>query len=51
MQDCFRHLGYKKGDFPQSEAAADSTLALPIYPDLTDDMAAAVVQSIADFYS
>ena len=51
MQDCFKHLGYKKGDFPQSEAAADSTLALPIYPDLTDDMAAAVVQSIASFYS
>jgi dTDP-4-amino-4,6-dideoxygalactose transaminase len=40
-------LGYGVGDFPASEAAAQSTLALPIYPELSATMQARIVETIA----
>ena len=48
-QECFQYLGYKKGDFPKSEYAAQHTLALPIYPELTTDMQDYIIQAIEAF--
>ncbi|HAK97529.1 MAG TPA: transcriptional regulator [Planctomycetes bacterium] len=50
LQECFRSLGCRPGDFPESERAAAHTLALPVYPELTDAMQAAVAGAILEFY-
>lgn len=48
MQQCFSMLGYHDGDMPHSEAAARETLALPIYPELTEDQIRYVAASLLD---
>jgi dTDP-4-amino-4,6-dideoxygalactose transaminase len=44
-------LGYKRGDFPISETAANEVLALPMYPELREDEQQTVVETIASFYA
>jgi dTDP-4-amino-4,6-dideoxygalactose transaminase len=50
LQECFAYLGQRTGDLPESEKAANETLAIPVYPELSDDHARFVVDSIAAFY-
>lgn len=50
QQECFAEWGYQAGEYPDSEAAATQTLAVPIYPELTDEQIQAVVATMAEFY-
>ncbi len=49
MQECFANLGYKRGDFPLSEMSADTSIALPIYPELSKNQIEFVVKTTKEF--
>jgi dTDP-4-amino-4,6-dideoxygalactose transaminase len=50
LQKCFAYLGHTSGEFPESERAAEESVALPIYPELTQAQMQYVVDATADFY-
>jgi len=50
LQKCFEYLGYKKGDFPVAEKLCGTALALPMFPELTEDEIDFVCGSIKEFY-
>jgi dTDP-4-amino-4,6-dideoxygalactose transaminase len=50
LQKCFSYLGYKKGDFPVSEKISEEILALPIYPEITEEEVDFVCETIRKFY-
>jgi len=49
QQQCFSYLGYRDGEFPESERAARETMALPAYPELTEEQQVYVVDAIKSF--
>jgi dTDP-4-amino-4,6-dideoxygalactose transaminase len=49
LQECFAGLGYKQGEFPESEQAALTSLALPMFPELTTAQREHVIDTVAGF--
>jgi len=49
LQPCFENLGYRRGDLPNAERAADTSLAIPIYGELTQAQQQTVVDAVAEF--
>jgi dTDP-4-amino-4,6-dideoxygalactose transaminase len=50
LQECFAELGHEKGDFPEAERACEEVLALPVYPELTEQQQERVVSAVVGFY-
>ncbi len=50
LQECFKDLGYLKGDFPEAEKASGSVISLPVYPELTDEQQEYIVEKISGFF-
>lgn len=50
LQECFKSLGYKKGDFPNSERIAETGLSLPMFPEMTDEQINYVIGKVKEFF-
>jgi dTDP-4-amino-4,6-dideoxygalactose transaminase len=50
LQDCFKYLGYKKGDMPVAEKAALTSLSLPVYPELTRAEKNYIMAAMREFF-
>jgi len=50
LQECFRYLGYKEGDFPVAEEMAKEVISLPIYPELSPGMQEYIVEKIKEYF-
>ncbi len=50
LQECFKSLGYKKGDFPNSEKIAETGLSLPMFPEMTDEQIIYVIGKVKEFF-
>jgi len=51
LQECFKDLGYKKGDMPVAEKAANMTISIPIFPELTGEEQEYIAGMIREFYT
>ncbi|KPL04539.1 MAG: transcriptional regulator [candidate division Zixibacteria bacterium SM23_73_2] len=49
LQECYRYLGYKKGDFPNSEIRSEEVISIPVFPELTEEEQEFVIEKIKDF--
>lgn len=50
LQPCFAHLGYGRGSLPAAEAAMDSVISLPIFPEMTETQQSRVIDAVQSFY-
>ena len=50
LQPCFEYLGYRRGSLPAAEAAMESVISLPIYPELTEQQQDMVIAAVQSFY-
>ena len=50
LQEVFKPLGYKLGDFPKSEAAQEEVLSLPMYPELSEEQIEKIASTVRDYY-
>ncbi len=51
LQECFKYLRYKEKDFPVAEEASKHVLAIPMYPELSEEKQEYVVSKISKFYN
>ncbi|MBA4312679.1 MAG: erythromycin biosynthesis sensory transduction protein eryC1 [Chlorobiaceae bacterium] len=50
FQEAYKHLGYKPGDFPVSEACAEECISIPAHPEMTEEMVNYVIEEVCSFY-
>ena len=50
LQQAYRHLGFRKGDFPVAESAAERILSLPMFPQLTGEQQQRIARSLSAFF-
>ena len=49
LQEAFRDLGHRRGDFPVSEALADRILSLPMFPEITSEEIERAAREVVSF--